>query len=187
MNQPLPAPACPEPRRAHAKPGSVQIRDRSKFGGRWERRNSSPGAVAVRWEPPHSCGGGALQRSEKASPIRMRFSAGHFGASPSSSGPLNLINCYPPTASNRAQSNRVPNAPLLDVKISKDLSQPLRKVFRLEPIPILCFHRLTANFNRTLVSIKLSRFDTVIKRFPILGGHLTASKLTQISILQSHG
>ena len=29
-----------------------------------------------RWEPPHSCGGGALQRSAKRSALITRFSAG---------------------------------------------------------------------------------------------------------------
>ena len=167
---------------AHSIPGAIA----------GEPAHSIPGAVAVRWEPPHSCGGGALQRSEQALPLSMRFSAGQFGSSQSSSsirkrGAPNLINCSSPASSNRAQSNHLPNPPFVDLKISKNFSQPLRKVFRLEPTPILCFHRLTTNFNRTLVSVRHSRFDTVIKRSPILGGHLTASKLTQISILQSHG
>jgi hypothetical protein len=38
--------------------------------------------VCTRREPPHSCGGGALQRSDTASPITMRFSAGLFLANP---------------------------------------------------------------------------------------------------------
>ena len=100
---------------------------------------------AVRWEPPSARnmadGGGALQRSEKTSSIRMRFGAGPFGASPSST----------------------PCAPFPDVKISKNLSRSLRKVFRLEPTPILCFHRLTINFNRTLVSVKSSKFGSITK------------------------
>ena len=148
---------------------------------------------AVRWETQSARnmadGGGALQRSEKASPLlRMRFSAGQFGASPSTIStrevvPSTLINCCSPAPSSRAQSNREPSRPFFDVKIPKHLSHPLRNLFRLKPTPILCFHTLTTNFNRTLVSIKLSRFDTVIKRSPILGDHLRASKLTQISIL----
>jgi len=130
--------------------------------------HSIPGASAVRWQPPHSCGGGALQRSEKTSPLRMRFSAGQFEASPSGSstrkpGHSNLINCNSPATSNRAQSNRLPNAPFLNVKISKNLYKPLRKVFRLETTPILCFHRLTTNFNRTLVSVRNSKLGSVIK------------------------
>jgi hypothetical protein len=36
--------------------------------------------VAFWWEPPHSCGGGALQRSEKAQNLTMGFSAGHLVA-----------------------------------------------------------------------------------------------------------
>jgi len=39
---------------------------------------------------PHSCGGGALQRSEKSVFLAMRFSAGHFGASQSSRSILEL-------------------------------------------------------------------------------------------------
>src|SRR5580704_10381575 len=35
-------------------------------------------AAAPRWEPPHLFGGGALQRSEKAPYLKLRFSAGHF-------------------------------------------------------------------------------------------------------------
>jgi hypothetical protein len=176
---------CPRfSNRTHAIPAAAAERS--------EPAHANPGAVAVRWEPPHSCGGGALQRSEKSSPLMMRFSAGQFGTSPSSSsirkpGPLNLINCNSPAAPNRAQSNRLTNAPFLDLKISKNLSEPLRKVFRLEPTPILCFHRLTANFNRTLVSVRLSRFDAVIKRLPTLVAHRTASQQTQISIFHSHG
>src|SRR5208283_3004640 len=41
-----------------------------------------PFAFAFRWEPPHLCGGGALQRSEKALDVTRRFSAGFFGGSP---------------------------------------------------------------------------------------------------------
>jgi hypothetical protein len=194
-------PNCRRPRvsnPAHSSPRAFAVRSEPRdqspgaIAARREPRNSSPGALAVRWEPSHSCGGGALQRSEKASPLRMRFSAGQFGASPSSSstwkrGLSNPINCCPPVASGRAQLNRGPNAPLLDVKISKNLSQPLRKVFRLELTPILCFHRLTTNFNRTLVSVRLPRFDAVIKRSPTLVAHRAASQLTRISIVQSHG
>src|ERR1700723_1916254 len=40
------------------------------------------GAVAFRWEPPHLCGGGALQRSENFSRVPLRLSAGPFGGSP---------------------------------------------------------------------------------------------------------
>ena len=154
--------------------------------------HSIPGAVAVRWQPPHSCGGGALQRSEKASPLMMRFSVGHFGASPSSDcirkrELSNPIDCCPPADPNRAQSNPLSNSPSFKVKISKNLSEPLRNLFRLELIPTVCFHRLTINFNRTLVSVRLSRFDAVIKRFPTLVAHLTESQQTQISIVQSHG
>ena len=35
---------------------TVLIRDRVESGARREPRNSSPGGIAVRWEPPHSCG-----------------------------------------------------------------------------------------------------------------------------------
>ena len=32
--------------------------------------------VAIRWEPPHLCGGGALQRSVRSLDYHLRFSAG---------------------------------------------------------------------------------------------------------------
>ena len=38
---------------------------------------SSRNLPALRWEPSHSCGGGALQRSENAPRVTMRFSAGN--------------------------------------------------------------------------------------------------------------
>ena len=161
-----PAPASPgafaerrEP--AHATPGAIAVRR--------EPPQTSQGAFAVRREPPHSCGGGALQRSEKASQLMMRFSAGPFGPSPSSRStpkPSTLINRNSPAASNGAQSNGLTNCPFLDLKISKNLSAPPRKVFRLEPTPILCFHRLTINFNRTLVSVRYSKLGSVIKLDP---------------------
>ncbi len=47
---------------------------------------------AVRWEPPHSCGGGALQRSDRDSALSMRFSAGQ------SSVAASTIDSHPPPA-----------------------------------------------------------------------------------------
>jgi len=157
-------PASYEPRSPNIRQSSADL------NRRWPSLSTpaqaSPGAFAVRREPPHSCGGGALQRSEEASPSKMRFSAGQFAASPSSRPtrkPSNPINCNSPAASHPAQSNRLTNSPFLDLKIPKNLSAPPRKVFRLEPTPILCFHRLTINFNRTLVSVKSSKFGSITK------------------------
>ena len=42
---------------------------------RWEP-HSSGGCEVFRWEPPHLCGGGALQRSDTGSVFDLRFSAG---------------------------------------------------------------------------------------------------------------
>jgi hypothetical protein len=119
--------------------------------------HSIPGAGAVRWQPPHSCGGGALQRSEKASPLRMRFSAGHFGASPSSRsirGLSNPINCFPAAASNPAQSNRRLQPPQKPSGKNMNLS-------RVEMTPILCFVRLTDVSIRPHVSVRNPRIAVV--------------------------
>ncbi len=39
-------------------------------------------------------------------------------------------------------------------KTLKNRSEHVSKVFRLEPTPALCFHRVTHAFNRTLVSVR---------------------------------
>ena len=139
---------------------SAPIRDRSKFGGRWDLPRSCPGAVAVRWqpsrscrrsiavrweflgscpraiavrwEPPHSCGGGALERSEKTPPFKMRFSAGHFRANPLSN-PKRKRGLSNPISKSRNHRRMDPKSPNLSV----------RNLFRLERTPILCFVELT--------------------------------------------
>jgi len=133
--------------------GSVLVRDRLKFGGRWELPRSCSkalgvrwepprpclGAVAVRWEPPHSCGGGALQRSETTSPLKKRFSAGHFAGNPSSASIINI-----PIISTNAEA---PTSRNLELWIAKIRNRHLRNLFRLERTPILCFVRVTRRFN----------------------------------------
>ncbi len=111
----------------------------------------------VRWEPPHSCGGGALQRSEKASPSRMRFSAGPFGASPSSSSISELsnpINRFPHAARNPVQSNRGLQRP-------PKPSEEFVNLSRVEMTPVLCFVRLTDISIRPHVSVRNAHFATV--------------------------
>ena len=47
------------------------------------------------------------------------------------------------------------------ISASKNHSQHLSKVFRLETTPILCFLRVTGTFNRTLVSVRTWRPEPI--------------------------
>ena len=158
---------------AHSIPGAIA----------GEPAHSIPGAVAVRWEPPHSCGGGALQRSEQALPLSMRFSAGDFGASPSSISnlklePPNPIRHCSPAAASRVQSNRGLNPP-------QDSSRRFVNLSRLETTPILCFVRLTPVSIRPHVSVRDPRFATVFALSPSHSSHLDASQNNQITLRKS--
>jgi len=158
---------------AHSIPGAIA----------GEPAHSIPGAVAVRWEPPHSCGEGALQRSEKEAPFRMRFSAGKFGSSQSSSsirkrGPSTLINSNSPAAASRVQSNRALNHP-------QNSSSRFVNLSRLETTPILCFVRLTPVSIRPDVSVRDPRFATVFALSPSHSSHLDASQNNQITLRKS--
>ena len=139
--------------------------------------HANPEAFAVRWEPPHSCGGGALQRSEIATPHWMRFSAGPFGASPSSSfisERSNPINWFPPAARNPARSSRARNAPTLDQKPSgRNMN-----LSRVEMNSVLCFVRVTGVSIRPHVSVRNPRFATVFAASPSLPTHHDAPQNT---------
>jgi hypothetical protein len=58
---------------------ALGVRCRCKSAPRRPRtpKATTVGAAASRWEPPNSFRGGAHERSDKAPPITMRFSAGH--------------------------------------------------------------------------------------------------------------
>ena len=67
-------------------------------------------------------------------------------------------------------------------KTAKSANQPPPKVLRLKTKPILCFHRLTTNFNLTM--LRLNRPSSIPRRLLAApSSHLTSNRLTSDNVV----